>query len=96
MEVNKNGKLAYTDHNSKTNETTVGGGSWKYNGSTGKWNLSTQTSLISGAYSIVGTELVCKTTFEDGSHDLAESLLGVHLQHHLPPAGSRRPSYLRH
>lgn len=40
MEVNKNGKLAYTDHNSKTNETTVGGGSWKYNGSTGKWNLS--------------------------------------------------------
>lgn len=67
MEVNKNGKLAYTDHNSKTNETTVGGGSWKYNGSTGKWNLSTQTSLISGAYSIVGTELVCKTTFEDDS-----------------------------
>ena len=25
-----------------------------------------------------------------------ESLLGVHLQHHLHPAGSRRPSYLRH
>lgn len=67
MEVNKNGKLAYTDHNSQTNETTVGEGSWKYNSSTGKWNLSTQTSLISGAYSIVGTELVCQTTFEDGS-----------------------------
>ena len=67
MEVNKNGKLAYTNHNSKTNETTVGEGSWKYNSSTGKWNLSTQTILISGAYSIVGTELVRQRTFEDGS-----------------------------
>ncbi len=37
-----------------------------------------------------------KTESEDGSHDLAESLLGVHLQHHLHPAGSRRPSYLWH
>lgn len=67
MEVNKNGKLAYTDHNSKTNETEVGEGSWKYNSSTGKWNLQTQTSLLSGDYSLIGNELVCKTTFEDGS-----------------------------
>lgn len=67
MEVNKNGKLAYTDHNSKTNETEVGEGSWKYNSSTGKWNLQTQTSLLSGDYSLIGNELVCKTIFEDGS-----------------------------
>ena len=67
MEVYKNGKIAYTDYNSKTNETTIGEGTWKYDSSTRKWILQTQTSLISGAYSLIGKELVCQTIFEDGS-----------------------------
>ncbi len=43
-----------------------------------------------------GTSGCRHTEPEDGWHDLAESLLGVHLQHHLHPVGSRSPPHLRH
>ena len=48
-------------------DLVTGGGTWSYNSSTHKWNLSTNYSLVSGDYSLLGNQLICNQYFNDGS-----------------------------
>lgn len=68
LDINRDGTLSYISTNDTYDQDPiVGNGTWEYNSSKHQWDFSTGYSMISGTYSLVGTQLVTQTYYDDGS-----------------------------
>lgn len=68
LDIKRDGTLSYISNNDTFNQDPiVGNGSWEYNSAKHQWNFSTSYSMISGIYSLVGSQLITQTYYDDGS-----------------------------
>lgn len=68
LDVNRDGTLSYiSTQDTYDQDPLVGNGTWKYDSGKHQWIFATNYSMVSGTYSLVGSQLIIQTYYDDGS-----------------------------